>query len=136
MRPTSFRLFRTATHLIGARSASKGLRAITLACAMGFMPMITPHVVVAASFVEFDVAPIAECRDVTPPQRIAQYPNQRVIEVWLPVSARFRGLNTGDVDEIHVEVSGSWGMRVSDFSPKTELTSDITHEIETTTTSK
>jgi len=100
------------------------------------MPMITPHVVVASSFVEFDVAPIAECRDVTPPQRIAQYPNQRLIEVLLPISARFRGLDTGDVDELHVEVSGSWGMRVHDFSPKTELTSDITHEIETTTTTK
>jgi hypothetical protein len=125
-----------ATYLIGVRSASKGLRALTFACAAGFMPVLFAGVAFADSFVEFDVAPIAECRDVTPPQRIAQYPNQRLIEVWLPISARFRGLETGDVDEIHVEVSGSWGMRVHDFSPKTELTSDITHEIETTTTTK
>src|SRR4029078_8567200 len=136
MLPTHSSPNRISTRVIRAPSARKGFRAITLACAAGFIPFVFPCIAAADSFVEFDCAPIAECRDVTPPQRIAQYPNQRLIEVCLPVSARFRGLSTGDVDEIHVEISGAWGMRVHDFSPKTELASDITHEIETTTTSK
>src|SRR5947207_15821504 len=108
-------------------------RGVILACAACIVLLATPLATFAASFVEFDVAPVAECRDVTPPQRIAQYPNQRLIEVILPVSVRFRGLESDDVDELHVEVNGSWGMRVHEFSPTTQLTSDITHEIETTT---
>jgi len=130
------RLHRSIDHLFGARSPSNSLRTISLACAAGFMPFVFVLAAAAEPFVEFDLAPVAECRDVTPPQRIAQYPTQRLVEVMLPVSVRYRGFDTSDVDELHVEVSGAWGMRVHDFSPKTELASDITHEIETTTTTK
>jgi hypothetical protein len=91
----------------------------------------------ASPNVEFDIAPTAECRDVTPPERLAQYPELRVIEVTLPVSARFRGVSMEDVDELAVEVNGaSAGMRVYDFAPKTQLATDISHDIETTTTTK
>jgi hypothetical protein len=90
---------------------------------------------VAMPYVEFDVAPIAECRDVTPPQRIAQYPHQRLIEVTLPISVRFRDASPNEVDELAIEISGAQaGMRVHDFAPATRLASDIQNAIETTTT--
>src|SRR5437588_465645 len=45
-------------------------------------------------------------------------------------------VDSNDVDELDIEVNGSWGMRVHDFAPATQLTSDISHEIETTKTTK
>jgi len=101
------------------------------------MPLLLPANVLAGANVEFDVAPIAECRDVTPLERIAQYPEQRLIEVTLPVSVRFRGVSMDEVDELAIEVNGaSAGLRVHDFSPTTQLFTDVAHEIETTTTMK
>jgi hypothetical protein len=101
------------------------------------MPLLLPANALAGPNVEFDVAPTAECRDVTPPERLAQYPELRVIEVRLPVSVRFRGVSMDEVDELAVEVNGaSAGMRVYDFAPKTQLATDISHDIETTTTTK
>jgi hypothetical protein len=123
--------------LIEAGSASKGIRAVVIACAAGFLPALAPAHSVADSYVAFDMAPTAECRDITPRQRIAQYPNQRLIEVALPVSVRFHGLTTDEVDELAIEIVGiSPGMRVNDFAPTTQLASDIAEAIETTTTSK
>ena len=91
----------------------------------------------AAPFVEFDFARTAECRDVTPIERIEQYPQQRLVELTLSVSVRFRGVTPDDVDELTVEISGAAaGLRVHDFAPSTQLTSDIAREIETTTTTK
>jgi hypothetical protein len=122
---------------IGVRRASYGIRALTLVCAVGFISIVKPGTTFAAPYVEFDIAPTAECRDITPPERIAQIPNQRLIEVTLPVSVRFQGVSMDDVEELAIEVNGaSAGMRISDFAPATQLASEITHEIETTTTTK
>src|SRR4051812_33086362 len=124
-------------HWVGARGASKGLRAAALRFVSSFMPLLLPVNALAGSNVEFDVAPTAECRDVTPTERIAQYPNQRLIEVTLPVSVRFRGVSMDEVDELAIEINGaSAGMRVHDFAPATQLFTDVSHEIETTTTKK
>src|SRR5258706_11382150 len=137
MRPINSLLATRAQHLVGARSASKGLRAMVLRCASSFMPLLLPVNALAGASVEFDVAPTAECRDVTPSERIALYPSLRLIEVTLPVSVRFRGVSMDEVDELAIEVNGaSAGMRVHDFSPTTQLFTDISHEIETTTTTK
>jgi hypothetical protein len=126
-----------AKHLIGVRRARKGFRAAILNCASSFFPLLLPVNALAAPNVEFDIAPTAECRDITPPARIKQYPDQRLIEVTLPVSVRFRGVSMDEVDELAIEVNGvSAGMRVHDFAPTTQLASDISHEIETTTTTK
>jgi hypothetical protein len=137
MRPINSLLATRAQHRIGARSASKSLRATILRCASSFMPLLLPANVLAGPNVEFDVAPTAECRDITPVERIAQYPTQRLIEVTLPVSVRFRGVSMDEVDELAIEVNGaSAGLRVHDFSPTTQLFTDVSHEIETTTTLK
>ncbi len=92
---------------------------------------------VAGPGVEFDVARAVECRDITPEERLTLYPMQRLVEVSLPISVRFQDASADDVDEVDIEVSGAAaGLRVQDFAPQTRLASEITHEIETTTTSK
>jgi hypothetical protein len=129
--------FFTAKSRSGARSANNGFHALVLRCTSSLMPLLLPVNVVAGPNVEFDVAPIVECRDVTPAERLAQYPELRVIEVTVPVSVRFRGVSMDDVDELAVEINGaSAGMRVYDFTPKTQLATDISQNIETTTTTK
>jgi hypothetical protein len=122
----------------GARTASNGFASLILTCAVTLCTALTaPSAAVADSHVEFDIVRAVECRDVTPHERIAQYPAQRLIEVALPVSVRFHEIGREDVDEIHIEVSGaSAGLRVLDFAPMTQLASEITREIETTTTNK
>lgn len=91
----------------------------------------------AAPAVEFDFARTVECRDITPRERLAQFPMQRIIEVELPVSVRFNDVTRDDVDEIAIEVSGAAaGLRVHDFAPTTQLASEFTRDIETTTTTK
>src|SRR5436190_191811 len=94
-------------HWVGTRSPSKGLRARALRFASSFMPLLLPVNALAGPNVEFDVAPTAECRDVTPAERISQYPNQRLIEVTLPISVRFRGVSMDEVDELAIEVNGA-----------------------------
>jgi hypothetical protein len=91
----------------------------------------------ATPLVEFDFARTAECRDVTPIERLEQYPQQRLVELSLPVSVRFREATAEDVDELTIEISGvAAGLRVHDFAPSTQLASDIAEGIETTTTTK
>jgi hypothetical protein len=98
---------------------------------------VSPGVALAASHVEFDFARSVECRDVTPAERVMQYPSQRLVEFSLPISVRFHEVPLDDVDELTVEINGpSTGMRVYDFAPATQLTSDIVNPIETTTTNK
>jgi hypothetical protein len=98
---------------------------------------VFPGAALAAPYVEFDFARTAECRDVTTAERAALYPTQRLIEFMLPISVRFRGVPLDDVDELTIEINGAAsGMRVHDFAPSTQLTSDISDPIETTTTTK
>lgn len=98
---------------------------------------LSPGVALAAPTVEFDFARTAEARDVTPVERVAQYPSQRLVEISLPVSVRFRGVPLDDVDELTIEINAAAsGMRVLDFAPRTQLASDIAQPIETTTTTK
>jgi hypothetical protein len=116
----------------GGKAFSRRLWIIAGAAAIG-IPGYAP----AAPYVEFDFARSAECRDVTPPERAAQVPTYRFVELVLPVSVRFRGLAPQDVEELDIEINGAAaGLRVIDFSPATQLTSDFTRQIETTTTTQ
>lgn len=105
-------------------------------CALCLVAGGSPGVALAGSAVLFDFAHLAECRDVTPQERLETYPDERLLEVRLPISVRFHGMPAGDVEKIDVDVDGSpAGLRVYDFAPTTELASDV-KEIETTTTTK
>lgn len=128
----------THTYSRWAHRARQRAATIALAAAFTAIPaLFTPFAALASADVEFDFARVVECRDITASERLAQYPMQRLIEVALPVSVRFNDVSRDDVDEISIEVSGAVaGLRVQDFAPTTQLASEITHEIETTTTSK
>jgi hypothetical protein len=72
---------------------------------------------------------------VTPQQSSGQAAKYRLVRLTLPVSVRFHGLMTDDVDELNIEINGAAaGLRVYDFSPATQLASDVAKPIETTTT--
>ena len=104
--------------LVAARSLT------SLALALG--DVRSRKLLVAKPYVEFDFARAAECRDVTPPERLEQYPHQRLIELSLPVSVRFRGVAAEDVEELDIEINGAAaGLRVFDFAPDTQLASDV-----------
>jgi hypothetical protein len=107
------------------------------ACIPIWLSAVSPDAALGDAHVEFDFARTAECRDVTPAERAAQYPSQRLVELSLPVSVRFHDAKLDDVDELTVEITGqASGMRVFDFAPATQLASDIENSIETTTTTK
>ncbi len=137
MRPIQSVLKAKSQHRIGAHTAAHGIGITVLRWTASCLPLLLPVNALAAPSVEFDVAPTAECRDVTPPERLAQIPYQRLIEVKLPVSVRFRGVAMEEVDELAIEVNGaSASMRVHSYSPTTQLFTEVSREIETTTTKK
>jgi hypothetical protein len=74
-------------------------------------------------------------RDVTPEPQGDHDSNHWLVQVTLPISVRFHGLSTDDVDELDIEISGAAaGLRVHDFAPATKLASEVAKPIETTTT--
>src|SRR4029079_16840494 len=91
----------------------------------------------AAPVVEFDFSRTATFHDVAVSARPASNAHERLIEVVLPVSVRFRGLTSQDVDELDIEINGTTsGLRVTCFSPTTKPCNDLSRAIETTTTTK
>ena len=127
-----------AGRLIDGRSSKKGAVSSALAGVLSVgVTLVGSAAALAGPGVEFDVARAVECRDITPEERLTLYPMQRLVEVSLPISVRFQDASADDVDEVDIEVSGAMaGLRVQSFAPQTQLASEITHEIETTTTSK
>jgi hypothetical protein len=86
--------------------------------------------------VDFDFARQVAYKDITPPERIKQYPDERLICVKLPISVRFAGFASGEVEDINIEVDGSAAdLRVDSFCPTTVLASDAM-TIESTTSTK
>ncbi len=94
-------------------------------------------VAIAGPHVEFDFARVAECREVTPTAQSGTASPHRIIELTLPVSVRFRGVDMEDVEELDIEINGAAaGLRVISFSPATQLASDLAQPIESVTTTK
>src|SRR5882672_1925756 len=86
--------------------------------------------------VDFDFARQVSYKDITPPERLKQYPEERLICVKLPISVRFAGFASGEVEDINIEVDGSAAdLRVDSFCPTTVLASDAM-TIESTTSTK
>lgn len=120
------------TYAPNRKAFARSLRFVAWAVASGISTYA-----VGAPYVEFDFARSAECRDVTPPERVAQVPTHRFVQLVLPVSVRFHGLSMNDVEELDIEINGATaGLRVIDFSPTTQLASDFARQIETTTTTQ
>ncbi|HEY4234841.1 MAG TPA: hypothetical protein VGM76_15520 [Lacipirellulaceae bacterium] len=86
--------------------------------------------------VDFDFARQASYKDVTPTDRAKQFPDERLLSVKLPISVRFAGFASGEIENLDIEVDGSTaGLRVESFCPTTQLVSDAM-TIETTTSTK
>ena len=112
--------------------ASRFLRLIVLMVAAGGAGFAS-----GAPYVEFDFPRSVVCRDVTPSEKVEQFSRARLIELTLPMSVRFHGLSSQEVEEIDIEINGAaTGMRVYDFSPATQLATDVAQPIETITTTK
>jgi hypothetical protein len=75
--------------------------------------------------VSFDFARLVEYRDVTPPEWLERTPHERLVEMKLPISVRFQGLMSGEIEHLDIEIDGTAaGIRVEDFSPTTRLAAD------------
>ena len=62
---------------------------------------------------------------------------EKLVEVVIPISVRFRGVPVDDVHEINVEIDASDAeLRVAGFSPATQLHSDVVQTIYSTTTTE
>lgn len=85
----------------------------------------------AAPRMQFDVGTMVACRDVTSPSFLAANPSERLIEARFRVSILVRQGKSEDLDELLVVIaSPERRLRVVDFSPRTELASDIEGPIE------
>lgn len=81
--------------------------------------------------VRFDVGRMIACRDVTPPDFAASNPNEKIIEAAFRVSILFQRGEPQDLEGLVVTfVSPARRLRVVDFEPKNQQTSDIAGEIE------
>jgi hypothetical protein len=93
------------------------------------------HAVADDPALTFDFGRTLECRDVTPPEYLDAYPDERIVECTLRLSVQLTAGAIGEVDEIRVEINDCDGrLRVHDFSPRTRLESEFAAAIETTKT--
>lgn len=76
--------------------------------------------------VAFDVNPLVVARDVTQPGLLSHLPNSRQVETQLDVSALFSPGQEEQITEYTVRVlSRHEDVQVADFSPRTEMVSDV-----------
>ena len=85
----------------------------------------------------FDFGRTIECRDVTPEDFAQRYPDRRIVECSLRLSAYLVSGDVAEVEAIRVEISDvDKRLRVHDFAPRTKLESQFTGEIEWTKTTE
>lgn len=83
----------------------------------------------------FDFGRTLECRDVTPPEFLEQYPDERIVQCTIRLSVYLTAGVASDIDAIRVEIADAdERLRVYSFSPNTRLESEYAADIETTKT--
>jgi hypothetical protein len=76
--------------------------------------------------VAFDVNPLVVAREVTQPGLLSHLPNSRQVEIQLDVSALFSPGKDSQITEYTVRVmSRHDDVQVADYSPRTEMISDV-----------
>ncbi|QDT67691.1 hypothetical protein MalM25_05920 [Planctomycetes bacterium MalM25] len=81
--------------------------------------------------VAFDVPASLVCRDVTTDAFRATHPGERLVEVETPVSLLLYHGEAGKLDDVVVTIDGAdAGLRVHDYTPRTELASELAEPIE------
>jgi hypothetical protein len=93
--------------------------------------LATPTIHVGSLDVGFDIPTSVACRDVTTDVWRAERPDERLVEVSIPVSlVLYRG-EQSEIEEVVVEIDGGASeLRVVDFAPRTELTTHYAGPIE------
>jgi len=111
--------------------------AVATALAIGMLLLSAAPLRADRPQVAFDLPATVVCHDATTDAFAADHPQQRIIEMELPVSTRLvRGRET-DIVEVVIEIrSRGRRMRVYDFSPSTTLESPYAEPIEIRTTSE
>ncbi len=90
------------------------------------LPLLTSSAEAALPAVQFDTPTLVACRDVTTPQFAAVHPGEKLVVVTLRISVLVARGSHEDVQEVLLQISHpDRRMRVVDFSPRTELTSDV-----------
>ena len=85
--------------------------------------------------VRFDCGPAIMCRDVTTCDFSGTNPDEKIVEATILITTRIVKGDARDLKELLFEVSSpGQRLRVRDFSPTTELTSDIAEPIRIVTT--
>lgn len=83
-----------------------------------------------APLVQFDVAPLAGCRDVTPPSFTEMNPDERLIEAKFLISSLIQRGEEKDLSEfVYFIDSPTQTMMVEDYLPKTTLATDVVGSI-------
>lgn len=81
--------------------------------------------------VAFDVPASISCRDVTHAAFQAERPGERLIQIEAPITLLLYHGEPAKVDDVVVEIRGAAaGLRVHDYEPRTELTSELAEPIE------
>ncbi|HEX4150172.1 MAG TPA: hypothetical protein VHY20_14340, partial [Pirellulales bacterium] len=111
-----------------------GLRAGALSLALAVAALL-PADLLAATMprVGFDAAGAVECRDVTTREFSAVNPGEKVIEARFRISILFEEGKQEHLEDVMLVIeSPEKRLRVTDFSPKTELGTDVSGPIEAT----
>ncbi len=116
-------------------SAGRVCAAMLLTAAPAFTSPATATA--AEPRISFDFGRTLECRDVTPPDFAEVYPDERIVECTLRLSVSLAGGDIRDVQSLRVEITDEdRRLRVFDFSPSTQLASELAENIERTTTTE
>lgn len=104
-----------------AATQRRTLAALFAASSLG----LSTSAAVLAQDVSFDFSRLVEFHEVAPTEARDRTSRERIIEMTLPVSVRFQGLATGEVELLDFEIDGTpAGIRVHSFLPTTELAAD------------
>jgi hypothetical protein len=96
---------------------------------LGDLP--SPSIHAGSLDIRFDIPNRVPCRDVTTDDWLVVHPNERLVQVAIPVSLVLYHGEEAAIDEVVVEIDGAAsGLRVVDYSPRTELTTSYAAPIE------
>lgn len=85
----------------------------------------------------FDFGRTLECRDVTPPDFVEAYPDERIVECTLRLSVSLASGSVDDIQSLRVEIADrDRRLRVFDFSPSTKMESTLAKDIKWTKTTE
>lgn len=117
---------------------ASALRGVVLGLSLVFSSPAIMHdssAAAAETGLAFDYGRTIECRDVTPPEFVDRYPDERIVEATIRLSVYLTSGAISDVETIRIEIGDvNRRLRVHGFSPSTRLESEFADAIETVKT--